>query len=37
MKKLLALILAVIMTLGVLPMTALAAEEYEYEDVSGTA
>lgn len=36
MKKLLALILAVIMTLGVLPMTALA-KEYEYEDVSGTA
>lgn len=36
MKKLLALILAVIMAVGVLPMTALAAEEYEYEDVSGT-
>ena len=37
MKKLLALILAVIMAVGVLPVTVLAAEEYEYEDVSGTA
>lgn len=37
MKKLLALILAVIMAVGVLPMTALAAEEYEYEEVSGIA
>ena len=37
MKKLLALILAAIMALGVLPMTALAAEEYEYEEVSGIA
>lgn len=36
MKKLLALILAVIMAVGIMPMTALA-KEYEYEDVSGTA
>lgn len=37
MKKLLALILAVIMAVGVLPVTVLAAEEYEYEEVNGTA
>ena len=36
MKKFLALILAAIMALGVLPVTAIA-KEYEYEDVSGTA
>ena len=36
MKKILALILAVIMAVGIMPMTALA-KEYEYEDVSGTA
>lgn len=37
MKKLLVLILAVIMAVGVLPVTVLAAEEYEYEEVNGTA
>ena len=37
MKKLLALILAIIMAIGVLPVTVLAAEEYEYEEVNGTA
>lgn len=35
MKKFLALVLAAIMALGVLPVTALA-EDYEYEDVKGT-
>lgn len=37
MKKLLAFVLAAIMTFSVLPVTALAAEEYEYEEVNGTA
>ena len=36
MKKILALILAVIMAVGVLPVTVLAAEEHEYEEANGT-
>lgn len=36
MKKLLALVLAAIMALSILPTTAFAAEEYVYEDVKGT-
>lgn len=37
MKKLLAFVLAAIITFSVLPVTVLAAEEYEYEEVNGTA